>query len=165
MESTERLGLLLVQPGQAAKEATVNESLVALDLLVAGAVEEPPVNAPPASPGTGQCWIVGASPSGAWAGKPGHVAGYTAAGWRLIAPTDGMVLIVRSTGTFATYRGGAWDIGEVRTGSVKVAGQQVIGAQQAAIANPSGGSTVDAEARTALAAILAALRGHGLISS
>ena len=165
MESTERLGLLLVQPGQAAKEATVNESFVVLDLLVGGAVEEPPVNVPPSSPAVGQCWIAGASPSGVWAGKAGHVAGYTAGGWRLIAPMDGMSMLVRSTGTFATYRAGSWDLGEIRASSVKVAGQQIIGAQQAAIETPSGGSTVDAEARTAVAAILAALRAHGLIAT
>ena len=165
MESTERLGLLLVQPGQAAKEATVNESFVALDLLVCGAVEELPRNAPPASPTAGQCWIVGTSPTGAWTGKAGHFAGYTAGGWRLIAPAEGMVLLVRSTGTFATYCSGAWSIGEIRATALRIGGQQVVGTQQAAISSPSGGSTVDAEARSAIVAILAALRTHGIIAT
>jgi hypothetical protein len=48
---------------------------------------------------------------------------------------------------------------------VKVGGQQVVGSQAAAIASPSGGATVDAEARTAIDAILAALRAHGLIGT
>jgi hypothetical protein len=53
------------------------------------------------------------------------------------------------------------------TTSYKVAGNQVVGARGAAIANPAGGATVDAEARAALVALLDALRaatGHGLIA-
>ena len=150
METTHRLALPLIQSGQAAKEIAHNESLLALDLLVGGAVEEPPRNAPPASPVAGQAWIIGPSPTGIWAGKAGQVAGYTAGGWRLIAAVDGMTLLVRSTGTFAIHSGGAWKVGAQAA---------------AAIPNPSGGATVDAEARTAIAAILAALRSHGLITT
>ena len=165
METTARLGLPLLASGQAAKELTHNESLVALDLLVGGAVEEPPRNAPPASPAVGQCWIVGTSPSGAWDGEAGAVAGYTAGGWRFVTATDGLSLLVRSTGAFAVRRSGAWDIGEVRAATVKVGGTQVVGAQASPIAAPAGGATVDAEVRAAVAAILAALRGHGLIAA
>jgi hypothetical protein len=41
----------------------------------------------------------------------------------------------------------------------------VVGPQAAAIADPDGGAVVDGEARTAIAAILAALRSHGLIAA
>jgi hypothetical protein len=165
MDVTERLKMPLLASGQAAKEIAHNEALLIADTLLCGAVEEPPRNAPPGSPATGQAYIVGASPSGAWAGKAGHVAGYTAGGWRLIPPADGMALLVKSTGTSAIYRGGAWDVGEVRAAAIKVGGQQVVGGQGAAIAAPTGGSTVDAEARTAISAILGALRAHGLIAT
>lgn len=165
METTARLAMPLLQSGQAAKEITHNESLFTLDLLVGGAVEEPPRNAPPASPVAGQCWIVGNGPSGIWAGKAGQVACYTSAGWRHVVPPDGLSLLVRSTGTFAVRRGGLWDVAEVRAATVKVNGTQVVGAQAAGIAAPAGGATVDAEARAALAAILSALRAHGLIAT
>ncbi|HEX6219046.1 MAG TPA: DUF2793 domain-containing protein [Sphingomicrobium sp.] len=165
MDVTERLGLPLIASGQAQKEITHNEALLLVDVLVGGAVEEPPRNAPPSSPMPGQAWITGASPSGAWASKAYHVAGYSSGGWRLIPPTDGMVLLVKSTGSFATYRGGAWDVGEIRAAAVKVGGQQVVGSQSAAIASPTGGGIVDAEARTALGSILGALRAHGLIAT
>jgi hypothetical protein len=49
---------------------------------------------------------------------------------------------------------------DVATG-YKVAGNQVVGARGAAIADPAGGATVDTEARTALVAILNFLRGWG----
>ena len=47
----------------------------------------------------------------------------------------------------------------------RVGGTKVVGAQAGAITDPSGGTTVDSAARTAIGAILSALRGHGLISS
>lgn len=164
MELTTRLGLPLLQSGQAAKEIIVNESLVALDLLVGGSVEEPPRNAPPSSPVVGQAYIVGTSPTGAWAGKANHVAAYGAGGWRHIPPAEGMSLLVKTTGTFATFRGTAWNVGEVRCASVVIGGQQVVGGQATAIVAPSGGGTVDAEARAAIGSILSALRAHGLIA-
>jgi hypothetical protein len=46
-----------------------------------------------------------------------------------------------------------------------IAGQQVVGGRLAAIASPSGGTTIDAEARAAVTQILATLRGHGLIGT
>jgi hypothetical protein len=48
---------------------------------------------------------------------------------------------------------------------VIIDGDQVIGSRVSAIAGPSGGATVDAEARTAIDQILGALRGHGLIDT
>ncbi|MFL6730152.1 MAG: phage tail protein [Sphingomicrobium sp.] len=44
-------------------------------------------------------------------------------------------------------------------------GEQVVGSRTTAIATPSGGTNVDAEARAAVSQILTALRGHGLIDA
>ena len=49
-------------------------------------------------------------------------------------------------------------------GVLKVSDVQVVGSQQATIANPTGGVTIDAEARTAVISILTALKAHGLIA-
>jgi len=46
-----------------------------------------------------------------------------------------------------------------------VDGNQVVGAQQAAIADPAGGGNIDVEARLAVQMILGALRSHGLIAT
>lgn len=46
-----------------------------------------------------------------------------------------------------------------------VNGTKVLGTQEAAVADAAGGATVDAEARTALNALLARLRTHGLIAT
>lgn len=48
---------------------------------------------------------------------------------------------------------------------VWVAGNQVVSTRGAAVADASGGATVDAEARTAINTLLARLRAHGLIAT
>jgi hypothetical protein len=62
-------------------------------------------------------------------------------------------------------RAGAWELGNLRGTSLVLGGLQVVGARAGAITDPSGGTTVDSQARTALSAILAALRQHGLITT
>lgn len=47
----------------------------------------------------------------------------------------------------------------------RVSGTKVVGAQGAAVADASGGATIDAEARTAINTLLSRLRAHGLIAT
>lgn len=165
MAGTPRLALPFLAVGQAQKEFTHNESLQTLDILVAGAVEGPPIATPPASPLLGSCYIVAPDATEAWTGKEECVAAWTTGGWRFVAPADGMALLERATGTFAVYCNGAWETGIVRTEAVLIHGQQVIGPRAAAIDSPAGGTVVDGEARATVDAILGALRQHGLIES
>ena len=113
----------------------------------------------------GACYLVGSSPTGEWAGKSKCLAGYTSGGWRLIQPLEGMSAYVKTTGTWANYRSGAWELGTLRGASLVLDGLQVVGSRLAAIAGPTGGTNVDAEARGSINQILAALREHGLIES
>jgi hypothetical protein len=136
-----------------------------LDFLVAPAVEDGPRNDPPVAPSVGESHIVGASPTGEWAGKPNFLAGYTTGGWRLLSPTIGATVYVKATESWAIYRSGAWEIGTLRGARLDIGGQQVVGARLPGIASPSGGVTVDDAARTAIQGILQALRAHGLIET
>jgi hypothetical protein len=165
MSGSARLNMPFLIPGQAQKEFFHNEALQTLDLVAAAAVEEGPRSDPPATPALGSCYIVGSSPTSEWAGKSNCLAGYTSGGWRLIQPLEGMSAYVKATGTWASYRAGAWELGKVRGASLVLDGLQVVGARQAAISEPTGGANVDAEARGAVSQILAALRQHGLIES
>ena len=149
--------------GQAQKELFHKEALQVLDTVVAAAVIEPPRNDPPASPAGGSCYLVAAAPTGAWSGKGQCLAAYTDAGWRFVAPLEGMAAFVKSDGVWATFRSGAWEVGPLRGSILILDGQQVVGARLAAIPSPSGGTTIDSEARSALTQVLSALRGHGLI--
>ena len=165
MSATPRLALPMLSAGQAQKELTHNEALQTLDALVAAGVEEGPRAAPPPSPTVGACYIVSTTPSGAWAGKPQHLACYTSGGWRLLPPTEGMNVYVTSSSIWATYRSGGWETGTVRGTTLVLGGQQVVGGRIAAIPSATGGTTIDAEARSTIDQILAALRQHGLIES
>ena len=164
METTERLGLPLLAPGQAQKELVHNEALQLLEILVAGAVEEPARNAPPASPAPGSCYLVGSAPTGDWSQYAGHLAAFTSGGWRFVPPAPGMAVLVKTSGLVASFAGQGWETGAIRAQRVLVDGVQVVGSRAAAIADPAGGSVVDAEARATLAQILSALRQHGMIA-
>jgi hypothetical protein len=140
-------------------------ALQALDVVVAAAIEGLALATPPASPAVGSCYLVAASPTGAWAGQANTLAAFTSGGWRFVAPFEGLAALVRSSGSTAVYRNRAWEVGKLRGSEVAIDGVKVVGAQQAAILAPTGGTTVDAQARTAIGSILAALRTHGLILS
>ena len=142
-----------------------NEALQVVDCAIAPCVEAVGINAPPAAPGVGLAWVIGPIPTGEWAGKAGHVATMSAAGWRFIAPFDGLSAIIRTSGLRAEYRMGAWEEGILRADRLEIDGQQVVSSRAAAIASPAGGATIDGEARAAIEQILVALRHHGLITS
>ena len=164
MELTARLALPTLIPGQAQKEFFHNEALQLLDCIVAGAIEEPARNDPPISPAPGQSYLIGAAPTDEWSEFPDHIASFGAGGWRFLAPVIGMRVIDKSTDTVATYSSAGWEIGTVRASRIVIDGQQVVGARSGPIAAPTGGTVADDEARSAIAAILLALRQHGLIS-
>ena len=164
MDNTPRFALPFLAPGQAQKEFFHNEALQRADFLLCPVVEEPPRQAPPASPAIGQAYIVDSGGTGAWAGHDGEIAGYGEGGWRFIAAIEGMSVIERASGELLLRRGGAWEPGVVRAREVRINAQKVVGPRQAAIAAPAGGATIDSEGRAAIGAILAALRSHGLIA-
>lgn len=165
MSASPRLALPFLAPGQAQKELFHNEALQLLDVIVAAAIEGPPLSAPPGSPAIGNCYLVGSSPTGAWAGRQNELAAFTSGGWRFVAPREGMVALVKSSGETAAFRGGAWEVGTVTGSRFVVGGQQIIAGRGAAIAAPSGGTTIDSQSRTAINQILAMLRQHGLIDT
>ena len=150
--------------GCAGRSMILRGALQRIDFLLCPVVEEPPRQAPPASPAIGNAYVVAVGASGAWAGHDGKIAGFGEGGWRFIAAVDGASVIDRSSGEILLRRGGSWEAGIVRGQEMRLGGQKVVGARQAAIASPAGGTTIDIEGRTAIAAILAAMRSHGLIA-
>lgn len=161
-ETTPRLTLPLLHAGQAQKEMSHNEALARLDLVTQAAVLDVDLNTPPDEPAAGDAWIVGDDPNGAWTGRPGAIAGWTGGGWRFADPWEGMRAWVAARGACALFSDGGWTVGALH-GRLLVEGVQVIGPRAAPIADPVGGATVDGEARATLAALLEALREHGLI--
>jgi len=165
MMETDRLGLPLLAAGQAQKEITHNEALGLIDLIAQAVVESADLSTPPAAPEAGRCWAVAAGAAGDWAGREGAIAGWTAAGWLFLTPAAGWRAWARDRGGMIRFDGAVWVDEPVRVDGFYLAGQRLVGTRQGAIAAPSGGATQDAEARGTIAAILAALRTHGLIDA
>ena len=162
-DSSPRFALPFILPGQAQKELFHNEALVRIDAALHAAVEEGPRASPPPAPLEGQCWIVAQGGSGLWSGEDGKLACWTEGGWRLVAPPPGTSVWNKANRVPLLWDGNGWSAGELRCSAVFVAGQQVLGERQPAVPSPSGGTIIDAEARAALNAVIAALMSHGLI--
>ncbi|OWK27644.1 DUF2793 domain-containing protein [Sphingomonas mucosissima] len=162
-DATPRLRLPLLHAGQAQKELDHNEALALLDFAVQPAVMAMGLDAPPPQPGEGECWIVGAHPTGEWSGRALSLAGWTANGWRFLDPRNGMTVWRTEDGLMARYTEGSWRIGEVHASKVLIEGNAMLTAPQPPIADTAGGATIDREAREAIEAVLETLRVHGLI--
>lgn len=141
--TTPRFSIPLLFAGQAQKEFFFNEAQVLVDALlqlsVQGVEETPPANA-----AEGQCWIVGASPVSDWAGMEDAIALFASGQWKFIQPTDGMKAFDQALGQSVHFDGG-W-----QTASTPL--------------EPQGGSTIDSEARSAISAIIVAMRNQGILA-
>jgi hypothetical protein len=161
-DSTPRFGLPFIIPGQAQKELFHNEALLAVDALLHATVEDEATPSPPSVPTAGQCWIVPEGAGGAWADHEGSLAAWTANGWRFVVPLEGMTVWSRAANLPVRYANGLWVIGEICCSRLTIDGEQVVGPRQPAVASPSGGTIIDAEARACLDALIATLMSHGL---
>lgn len=142
---TARLDFPNLFAGQAQKEAFVNEALARLDALVQPAVLDERDN-PPTDPAPGDSHIVGAAPTGRWAGHPGAIAIWAENQWLFTAPQEGMAVFDRGAAAVARY-------------------SQASGWRRAqAPADVTGGAVVDAELRSAFAALLTGLRSVGIFA-
>lgn len=140
---TARFDLPLLFAGQAQKEGFVNEMAARIDAMLHTAIEAEQA-APPTSPLDGQAWLIAATPSGVWTGKAGQIAARQAGNWLYFVPRHGLRLFNRATGQFIQYTG-AW-------------------AAPSRPPAPSGGTVIDAEARAAIAALIAGLTTAGILS-
>lgn len=162
-DATDRYGLPLLQAGQSQKEVTHNEAIVRADALLHPAVESRMLASPPVSPAPGQAWIVASGASGEWAGHDGSIAANHAGGWIFIAPSEGFLVWVKNEGVFAFFGPTGWNAEAWPVKGLSLDGDGLLTNRQSAIAAPTGGATVDSEARLVLGQILGALRAHGLI--
>lgn len=140
--ATPRFALPMLFAAQAQKETFVNEAHVLTDALLHPVVEGES-NAEPVSPLNGECWLVGAAPSGTFATHEDAIACHHEGQWLFAAPIEGMAVFDRSSGQFRHYHDG-W-------------------ASVSAISPPSGGAVADQEAREAINSILDALAVAGIL--
>ncbi len=108
MDFSPRLALPYLLPNQAQKHVTVNEAIGRLDLLVQLAVLDRDLDAPPAEPEDGACWLVAAGASGSWAGHEHAVAAWLDGAWVFIAPQTGWRAFVVDEALLCVWDGSGW---------------------------------------------------------
>lgn len=140
--STARFGLPLLFAAQAQKEFFVNEAHVLADALLHPVVEGS-ASSDPATPASGECWIVDTAATGSFVGHDESLACYHEGQWLFATPSEGMAVYDRSLSRLRYYAGGWQD--------------------NPAIAEPAGGSVIDQEARNALNDVIAAIRKAGIL--
>lgn len=140
--STPRHELPLLFSGQAQKEFTVNAAHALIDALLHPAIEGS-ASAPPAEPVEGMTWLVAPGATGAFADHEGNLACLQAGTWIFVQPRDGLRVYDRATGQHILYANG-WR-------------------RPGATAAPQGGTTIDAEARSAIAALTLALQEAAIL--
>lgn len=131
MATSTHLGITLVEQSQSQKEVTVNQAFTRIDAILNTGAKSKTVNTPPGSPVSGDLYIVGSSPTGAWAGQAGKLAYYDQI-WRFITPNEGMSLWVDDEDLIYSYTGSSWVgsiFGETNTASNLGSGAGVYGAK------------------------------------
>lgn len=152
-EITARLGLPLLVAGQGQKDITHNEALVALDVLLHASVRSRALTTPPLDPEVGACWLVPPEAVDAWLGKQDRIACWTAGGWRFFSLPQGGAVRVEDESVSIRQQNGGWILEAPRD------------YPSAPIPAPVGGSTIDVEARAAIAVIRDRMVQLGLTSS
>lgn len=87
-------------------------------------------NTPPGSPVTNDMYVVGTSPTGAWAGRANNLAQWTGSAWLFTAPDHGITVVSVATGIVSVWNGTAWTTFQTALGYTPVnkAGDTLTGA-------------------------------------
>jgi hypothetical protein len=146
MVNSPRFSIPYIVASQAQKEVTHNDAVNDLESLAQISVINATTNAPPASLAEGDSYIIGPSPTGAWAGQAGKVASYYS-GWRIKTPQEGWVAWIQDADQLVIYDGSAWTAAlfAVPAGSISAPGLYFDGDSDTGLYAPS----VDALAITA----------------
>lgn len=106
------LGLMVNAATGEVHDVALRGFLRGVDGLVQPNIKGYLTNTPPGSPTDGDVYIIGAAPTGAWAGNAGKVARWYANGgtWDFYTPKNGWTLQSNSAREVYRYTGGAWEI-------------------------------------------------------
>lgn len=74
-------------------------------------VKDRNLSTPPGSPAAGDTYIVGSSPTGAWAGKANQVAVWSGTAWVFGVPRKGWVAYIEDEEVLSAFKGSSWSAG------------------------------------------------------
>lgn len=107
LETTE-LALPYLAAAQAQKHVTHNEALRRLDGLVQIALEASGTTTPPGSPTEGERYLLGVTPTGAWAGHGGDLAVFADGAWWFATPRVGWIAYDKAADTLRLLKSSGW---------------------------------------------------------
>lgn len=130
MGASPLFGIPLIASQQAQPEVTHNEAVMLLSIAMRGALSIGDTS-PPGSPAEGDCYVLGASPTGAWSGKGNKIAIYYNAAWNFLPGVDesgtnipigasheGLKIYVQDENTDYIWDGSAWRVFISGAGSI-----------------------------------------------
>ena len=97
----------LLTVGQEGAETRVNESIYMTHALLYG-VESSGDNTPAVGPADGDTYILGAAPTGVWAGQAKNLAVYVSTAWKFVSAVEGMQVHVNDTDVSERFDGTDW---------------------------------------------------------
>ena len=106
--TTAHLALPYLAAAQAQKHVTHNEALRLIDAMMHLAVEASAATTPPSAPADGERYLLGASPSGAWAGKGGMLATFVDGAWLFAAPSIGWLAYDKAADAVLVKKASGW---------------------------------------------------------
>lgn len=107
--ATPRLGAPELVSAQATPETTVNEQIRYVEQGAGHFIaKDKDLTSPPGSPADGDCYIVAASPTGAWSGKAKNLAFYLNTAWAFVVPVEGTFAYLQDENKLYRYDGSAW---------------------------------------------------------
>lgn len=96
-------------PGANNWDVWMNPSLLRLDTLIFLDVIQRSLNTPPGGPSVGDRYHLGASPTGAWSGHAGEIAGYFDGAWTFFIPKEGWLMTAQTdAGVIFKYQSGSF---------------------------------------------------------
>ncbi len=107
-DKTPILALPVLVPNQAQPYVTHNDALRRLDILVQLSVIAFGAETPPALPGEGDLYALGAAPVAEWAGQADALAAWIDGSWLFLAPQPGWRAWDRDAGLLRVWDGTAW---------------------------------------------------------
>lgn len=110
------LNLTEMAGSQSQPHVIVNAHLRALEVFGQVIALTQGGNTPPGSPAEGDAYVVGTSPTGAWA-THGKAVAYYSAGWKFLAPANGWRAFSVADGDYYRYNGSTWVVDSTVTPS------------------------------------------------
>lgn len=136
--TTPRLGAPELTTSQSGKELTVNEQIRYIESAAGHFIfKDRDLATPPGSPADGDCYLVAASPTGAWSGQAGKIAYRLNTSWKFYTVIEGFTAWVNDENVFIGYDGAAWNTLSAPSGTYAPANPQIQSVASAATVTPT----------------------------